>query len=225
MEISLKRPRTGKGISKRPQKKRKTRPSQMTTANRWAGPSLRAPQERKVIDIAPFTDTVTGAAPAVYLLNGVATGDDFTDRDGRRIMMKYLFFRWSVNKNNAATIGGNFRLSIVYDKQANGAAPAYTDIFAANAALSHTNLNNRSRFQILYNEFVCLQDSQAATNGGPSCAQREMFVPLNLDTQFSGTGATVASIATGALYLVYNCDITGAGVLFKATTRVRFLDF
>lgn len=197
----------------------------------WSGPALASgsgAREKKTIDldVANYEITSTGS---VTLLNGVATGDDFTDRDGRRIMMKSVYITGYTRPTDNNYSDHGCRMLIVYDKQANGAAPAVTAILKENTFSGQLNLNNRSRFQIIADKrwVVGSRDTTAtmAFAASPSNHNVKIFKSLNMDTQYSGTTAAVASIATGALYMVLIADNgAGLGSTFSGTTRVRFMD-
>lgn len=218
--------RTAPPTNKRTLKKSKTTP-QTTKANAFIGRGLKTLQEKKTIDLDPLTDAVAGGTAVLYLLNGVATGDDFTDRDGRRIFMTSLQAKFSFYVNSAAaSAGGNFRVMFFYDKQPNGAAPVVTDVLKSAAALANMNLNNRSRFQLISNKVYAIGPVTTTAIGAQSCFTDDIYRKLNLDTQYLGTTNTIASIATGSLYMLYITDIVGVAVgTFKGSCRVRFLDY
>jgi len=83
--------------------------------------------ELNTIDVnsASYVADTTGT---VTLLNGVATGDDFTDRTGRKIVMKSIYIRGLVKFIDTSSGPTLCRLIIIYDNQTNGAAPVMTDM-------------------------------------------------------------------------------------------------
>lgn len=196
----------------------------------WAGPGLGNPntEERKTIDLAPAA-YVADTTGTVTLLNGVATGDDFTDRDGRRINMKSLFITGRISPIDSNTLDTISRLIVVYDKQSNGAAPVITDVLKTANSVDQLNLNNRARFQVLVDKrfFIGRVDNTATQSFSvaPGGHMIKIFRKLNLETQFSGTTAAVASIATGSLYMITVGDgAAGLGGNFSLSTRVRFTE-
>lgn len=178
------------------------------------------------VDEATYVADTTGS---VTLLNGVAQGDDFTNRTGRKMTMKSLYIRGLV-KNVDSVSGPNLaRMIIVYDNQTNGAAPVITDILKAASSTSQINLNNRDRFRILCDQQYAIgaidNTATQAYAAGPIVFDFKLYKKLNLETIFGGTTAAVASINTGSLYMITIGDqAAGAGSLFKLTTRIRFLD-
>lgn len=193
----------------------------------WNRPVTAKP-ELKVIDIA-LTNQTVAAAGNVILLNGVATGTDFTSRIGRKIVLKSLLLRANSYYTAAVStqVGDNVRVMVVCDNQANGAAPAVTDILVAADPVSPMNLNNRDRFRVLMDKVInhagAVFAAGALTNGSPSMRSIKKYIKLNMESIYSGTGATVGSLASGALYLVligFNNNATD----FDYITRVRFID-
>lgn len=189
---------------------------------------MRGSAERKTVDLtsATYACDTTGT---VTLLNGVAIGDDFTDRDGRRTTMKSLFIRGTVYPIDETTEPTLARIIVVYDRQSNGAAPVFADLLTVTTSVAHLNLNNRSRFQIIADEqFFIGKVTTTATQtyaGSPTGHSVNIFRKLNLETQFSGTGATVASIATGSIYMfTVGNQAVNAGCIFQVATRIRFTD-
>jgi len=186
-------------------------------------PKLRD-KEAKVVDIAAaaYACDTTGS---VTLLNGVAQGDDSTNRDGRITYAKSIKLEGYVG--HAVPASGVQMLAAVYliwDKQGNGAAPAITDIFNLSSSTSPLNLNNRDRFTVLRHQAFALNTAINSINHRMS-----IYVNLNkpeFKTVYGGTGATVASINTGALYLVTLGDIAagGTGGTCITSSRFRFID-
>lgn len=180
--------------------------------------------EKKVVDVAPssFAADTTGS---VTLLNGVATGTDFNNRIGRKTVLRSLNIIGHLIPQDSAVANTLCRLIVVYDQQPNGAAPAITDVLDTADSRSQLNLNNRDRFKVLVNHMVALSDNAANQVGSPSTSLVSIYRKINMETIFSGTGATAASIASGALFMITVGDnVAGAGYNFSVSTRVRFED-
>lgn len=178
------------------------------------------------------TDTVlsnVSLVGAVQLLNGVAQGTDFTDRIGRKIILKSLFFRVNFfpSATTAAPTGTTVRLLIVYDCQTNGAAPLVSDILQSGNYDSPINLNNRDRFKVLYDKFImmCATAYTAGTlaAGDPCPKMLTKYKKMYMEQIFGGTANTVGSIQTGSIYAML---IASANNTVQADSyfRVRFED-
>lgn len=180
--------------------------------------TARGRKELKVIDTASasYAADTTGL---VTLINGVAQGTDFNTRIGRKFTMKSVLVRGDV-RVGATPASTAWRVMVVLDRQANGVAPGITDIInAANLAGVQT-LSFRDRFVVLMDKQGWLEQTDMQIR------PFKWYHKCNLEVTNSGTGATVGSIATGALYLV-TCGATGAGVtaaIVQVACRVRFTD-
>lgn len=191
-------------------------------------PMRARPGELKVIDTAnaAYVCDTTGT---VTLLNGVATGTDLTDRIGRKIFMRAVQVRGLVQPVDN-TIGQTLaRVMVVYDKQPTGGTPAITDILTASRSEAFNNLNNRDRFVVVFDaKFPIGGISDVATqavSSSPNTHVLDEYRRLNHEVIFSGTGATAASISSGALWLItIGNQAAGAGGSFVGNVRVRFND-
>lgn len=194
--------------------------------NTFGAPAFRGRgPELKTIDVTAFAAFAT--AGAVALLNGVATGSDYNTRVGRKIRMKSLLFKFSPYINAAVPNGDVIRVMIVYDNQSNAAAPTVANILQQAQWDSPINLDNRDRFKVIVDKFLPIDAfnyaAGAITTGSFTPATINEYRKLNMDSQFSGTGATIASINTGSVYLL-TISQNGSGVGYYYNSRIRFLD-
>lgn len=188
----------------------------------WAQPTLGG--ELKFIDNSA-TGTL-GLAASTFatpvLLNGCVPDATATGRIGRKIVMKSLYFRYTATLQATSTLGGNVRIILVYDKQANAAAPAITDVLLADDFRSPNNLSNRDRFTVLADEITDV----ISANGNYACSG-VIYKKLNMETMFNaGTAGTIADITTGSLYLLVgqSGQIATAAPQLVWRSRVRFHD-
>lgn len=168
----------------------------------------------------------------VALMNGVAQGVEYNQRIGRQATMKSIIFNGNVFNLATASLnafnGAYCRLVIVYDTQPNsGTIPTGTDIFVLNDPNSPLNLNNRDRFQVLMDvrkqvSAFTMNATPALTAGSPSNSYFKKYKKCNKEIIFSGVGATLGSISTGALYLCIIADAAVAALDYYV--RVRFTD-
>lgn len=194
------------------------KPNNKFTANRKLGPEV------KNIDInQSFVITASSALFAAPVdLNVVAQGNSAETRNGRKIVMKSLLFRWYCNLGATSTGGSPIRWLIVYDKQTNAAAPAMTDILTLNGFLSPMNLANSERFVVLKSwitDPISLQNNFSVAG--------ECYIPMALETVFNDTNAgTVADINTGGIFVSCSQDaaIATANGAASFYARIRFED-
>jgi len=121
------------------------------TGGFWGVNVRRKTEERKVIDVAPGT-LVADTTGTITALNLVATGTDFTNRIGRKILMRSIYIRYRVNNFDNSSVNNCSRVILVSDMQTNGALPAITDVLDTIHAESQVNLNNRDRFRIIWDK-------------------------------------------------------------------------
>lgn len=184
--------------------------------------------ELKVVDTA-LTTTIIPTTATITLLNGIATGTDYTNRIGRKITIKSILFRATVVPNTSSNTpaGDTTRHMIIYDSQPNGAAPAIADILQNSSINDPLNLNNRDRFRVLFDQYVTMEAAQYAagtlTAGSPGARQIKLYKKCNLEQIFNNTGSTVASIQTGAVYYVVISGFNNQSTSLW-TSRIRFMD-
>lgn len=160
--------------------------------------------ERKVFDGS--VNSFVANTGTILVVNGIASGTDVSGRIGRKVNM--LKLQYGFNFNNtlsrlAASTGGNdlLRISVIYDSQPNGVAPAFNDIYDAagsvNSSLCLLDVNGFDRFQELAVNWLQICD------GGPNAQHMSRVVNLKRKkVRYQGTGGGIANIATGALYIV-----------------------
>lgn len=203
--------------------------------------------EIKAIDIANVAQAFRSPAigTGIVLLNGVQAGTGFFNRVGARIEMKNLHLRGTVENQTTSTTGADLlRILIIYDRQPTGALPVIADILqtrtqtgaATTSGSSEINLDNRDRFTILRDmQFYGAPVTNTAgvlTNGPqyPGETARydiNEFIKLRgLACHFKSTSnpATIADIATGALYSVFTTDGGDALWTTNISYRMRFDD-
>lgn len=189
---------------------------------------LGAKGEKKVIDLAPAS-YACGTTGSVTALNLCATDTDFTDRVGRKILMKSVNIVGHYIPTDSAVNPTLCRVMLIYDKQPTSALPAITDILKTSDSRDQLNLNNRDRFVVLCNELVALGIQQntatQAFAGSPTDKVIHIYKKLNHEVIYSSTAATIAAVASGTLLLVTVGDnAAGADYQASVSTRVRFID-
>lgn len=185
------------------------------------------PPELKVIDTAQavYPCDTTGS---VTLVNGIAIGDDFNNRDGRQITLKSVLIQGFVGPTDASTGVNLARVMLVWDSQPNASLAAIADIFNAATATSPLNLTNRDRFRVVMDKWFA--HGPFDTTATMAVADRTVslckkYKKLNNTVTFGNTGATIASIQTGALLLVtIGTNAVNAGASLTCSVRVRFTE-
>jgi len=186
------------------------------------------PKELKLVDGA--NGTVTPNTGLVYLINGIATGDEMNTRDGRKVNIMSIHILGHQICSATSNLPGIVYVALVYDKRPGAAVPAFSDMFSLfpSGTIPFINPSNRERFSVLW----CAKGAigpytlVAPLMADSTAWQYEAFIDLTEDsvtTVFSGTGATIASISHGAIYAAVICganNVTTSSIF----TRVRFTE-
>jgi len=129
--------------------------------------------EKKWLD-TPFNIGSASSGGAILTNNLIIQqGTGESQRIGTKITLTDLMVRWAISNDNAGTgqmVSGNIRVVFLIDKQANGALPAWTDIFQDANLYTFRNLDNIDRFEILKDKIypcplVTANDATTSTSG------------------------------------------------------------
>lgn len=184
--------------------------------------------ELKFVDVT-LNATSTAAGGTTTLMNGVSQGDDYNNRQGRKVNWTSLYFRGHVAPNSGtnAPEGDVLRVMLVWDNQPNGALAAVTDVLSTANVTSPRNLNNRERFVVLSDQTYVVganaYTAGALTTGSPSPTYFSIYKKLQSSTIFGGTGSAITDINTGSLFLL-RVGKTANASLLSHTLRLRFAD-
>lgn len=183
------------------------------------------------------------------LLNSLAEGSGNYRRQDANIKMKSLRFRGNLAYTyNHKLVDGNIfgdtmRISLIYEKETQGAAPTWDTVFAnldntgavSTNFWSSVNYNETKRFRVL-REFVITMNPPAENTKG----LLNDYIVLEQDIDFyvdlkglsadwnrqQSTG-TIADMAGGALWLVPRAHISTsphATMSLEGSARLRFID-
>jgi len=178
-----------------------------------------------------LTNTALGLASAsfttpgpTFLLNGLVPDSTATGRIGRKVVLKSLLIRWSVSMAATSTLGAPVRVIVFYDKQANAAAPAVTDVLVTDSFFAPNNLSNRDRFVTISDQY----SEPIGTSTGVYVSAGNIYKKnLNLETMYNaGTAGTIGDITSGSLYIMIAQEgrIAVAAPLFSMYARIRYQD-
>lgn len=178
--------------------------------------------ELKVKDtLIDFDVNTTGE---MVLLNGIARGDDISERVGRQVNLVSVNFDASTFQS-AGGVAQNIRWAIVYDRYPNGVAPTVAQVFTVvGDPSSPRTLDNRQRFTVLASKHL-----QIMPVGVTGCLHtvKKYRALHGLSTTFNnGDAGTVADIVSGALYLLLDGTVEdGHGDCgIYGHVRVRYTD-
>lgn len=183
-----------------------------------------------------FFDTTVGSlfdATGEVLSGGqlclIPQGVTESTRVGRKCVIKSIQARGVISFLPAAGTTGTDTVSLflVLDKQANGAAAAFTDIFVGtNAVRALRNMANSSRFMIIKRWDIPM-NSTAGVSGAYSNNKKifRYYKRCNIPIEYSSTTGAITEIRSNNIFLAGGSDtdlddVTGIAANF----RVRFSD-
>lgn len=167
------------------------------------------------------------AGSGLTCLNEIPIGTDFFNRVGAKSVVKSVQIKFNIVATNNTVPGSltTVRYCLIYDRQPNGAYPAIPAILSeANAAAltlfdSGVNMTNRSRFQMIRDQFTTLD---------PAAGQLkhiDMFAQGRWDVEFGGNNNLITDIKSGSLlFMIFAVDDTAGPVLGQFQSRIRYWD-
>lgn len=166
----------------------------------------------------------TGAVLASNLVIAQGTGEN--QRIGQKVNLKDFFITFALSNDDATTNGitsGNFRIAIVLDRQANGALPAWTDVFQDGDVSTYRNLDNVDRFKILKDRtfnipIKCTNAGHTDTSGH----YKKFFFKCNLPLHYSSTTGAITELRSNNIVVMYICDVSTCN--FQGRCRIKFSD-
>jgi len=152
------------------------------------------------------------------LLNGLTLGTSATTRLGQRIRIVSVQLHLQIKQDTTALLNAT-RCWIVLDNQANGATPAFTDVFVDANPYTMRTVSGSKRFQVIWDSGqIASAGNQTAgqiTEGGIKVI--DLFRKMDAMTEFKTTNnGDITDIQTGALYFM----LAGTAVTGTSTTEV-----
>lgn len=175
-------------------------------------------RELKYVDVNTASSNVPfmTANPAAVLLNGIASGSDINQRDGRKvelhsIQLKGRFFHAGVQQV--------IRVMVVYDKHTRGLISNAADIIAdTNNPHSMLNIQNKDRYIVLFDWQVGLDPYNSVSTFD------KVYFFKGKQEHFRGTGGTVGDIESGGVLLLLGAE-NSSGVTnptYELFTRIKY---
>lgn len=199
-------------------------------------------REAKMVDTqGTVVNFISTGAPV--LISGLAVGTDMFNRIGRQVKWKHVYVRYLVRPTAAGVTGGlaanNLRISLVWDKQPNGAqataADVYRNVDSAGTAASNVycfpNEAGTKRFHILRSKIWSTPQLSAAAAGSNATLENQFADSVgswkvkvgSKTSQFSSTGSGIGNISTGTFFLLFESDIDNNYECLYST-RCEFYD-
>ena len=185
-----------------------------------------ASREPKYMETGLSVTSLT-STPQVFALSDIAQGDNYTQRNGNLVQSKYLQYEYSCNQV-AGTLPINFKMALVLDRQPNGTAPTFAQVFDTSVSQLVFTMKNiaafQERFKIL-KEDIGIATSSVGGDGGQSCYKgyidlSKLKQPDQV-TRWNGTTATSPN-TNGYYLLIVSTTVTVNECQFRGAFRYVF---
>lgn len=183
----------------------------------------------------------------ISCINLIQVGSSMFNRIGRKIQLKSVRLRFHLRTlpvTRTVPIQDVGRISIVYDKQTNGAFPTLTDVYQdteqtgtnTSTTISGLNMNNRDRFITILDKQILLPSgtltdgllTSAYPDNGENITMMDEYRKLNLSTFYKADSnpAVIGDIATGGLYFITFASFIAGSDLFQVlwNCRIKYVD-
>lgn len=191
-------------------------------------PSVHRPgSELKFLDdelVAKATIPTTGAI-ITETFNHIAQGTGESQRIGRKATLTSIHLKGYI-RLEAATHEDNstdrVRVMVVQDKQANGAAATVAQVLESQDINSFRNLENTSRFHVLYDKTSALNSSASiSTYTGAMSRSLAINIRRNIDIEYSGTSGAIAEQRSNNVFLIAISESGNSSIFYHTRTRFR----
>ncbi len=179
--------------------------------------------------------TVTGSGvelleTGLTSLQSIKEGTGQSDRIGRKIILKSIGIRLDFELNAGITSDSAhdvIRVVLVLDRQANGAAANFSDIFNTTDHNSFRDLDNPTRFTVIWDKVFSLNARTAVGNGTNNIwadlvRNIRYYKRFNIPVIFSGTTGAITEIKQNNLML-WAVSKHGGTRMTQGRIRVRFI--
>lgn len=186
------------------------------------------PAARQELKMFPTNATASTAALTYSDISvcDVVQGDDYTNRDGRKVTPVGLWLRESfIPGDTYANV--QFRRVVFIDWAYQGVAHGYADVFYNTSPMTTKSYQNTERIQIIRDDFVVLSNYLGAS-GTRGAFLNDEYIDLAKyyqqanRTQIQYSGTTGGSVSTGAIFIAILCD---KAITFSAVTNVGYQCF
>jgi len=149
------------------------------------------------------------------LLNGIPTGTDYNGRIGNVIRLHELEINLILASSQSAVRPSWVKWALVVDRQSNGSACTYAQVYDTNGGATDQLLATRNtqdwdnRFMILHEEThqIPIVAGGAVITLTPHHRFNLSAMMGNLSgVKYSSTGSTIASIASNGIFLIYTAS-------------------
>lgn len=209
-------------------RKKSVRPGYTRTAGYYGRYNTRASNELKFFDTSINTSIdSTGEVLAGGQINLVPQGTTESTRIGRKINIRAVDIKGYVAGNGITTTAEIMQICLILDKQCNGAAAGYTDVFTTNDINSFRNMAYSERFQVLKTWRMAINPMVpiiAGTSFLPPYRNFTYHKNCSIPVEFSSTTGAITEIKTNNLFIVGIASGGDDTANLTAIVRIKYSD-
>jgi len=221
---------------KTPKKKRMVKPGFTRQVGFYGRYNGSPGWEKKWFDLDLAATQVQAAGNVIPSVNLVAQGTTSNGRIGRKITLTNLAFNYYMVLREDSSYCA-CRVSVILDKQCNGAAATQGDVFQnAGDLTSYPNLANVNRFVMLYDKYFELHASTVATSTiamtvtttnttAPVNRHYKWSKRVNIPIEFSDAAVSIATVKSNNVFVIVQQASGGTNDVFiNGKFRIRYSD-
>lgn len=168
-------------------------------------------------------------------ISACTTGDDFTNREGRKVRLRAFEMRYTINNTQTGAMPSvPCRMVAFIDKETNGVSPTWSDVFESTGvnplASAPRNGSNIQRFKIIYDSGLVNVNNQGTEFSDNVYVDLEGKYP-NMITTYDGTTDVITDALQNHIWIAWcsaaaitASNSTSARVGLTCTARVSFRD-
>lgn len=148
-------------------------------------------------------------------------GDTNMLREGDKITLKNVTWRFSMQLDTAEANPTVVRFILVYDRRPNGTQAAIDDVLNGTNVYGLMNLSEdqRGRFQILHDQFWTM------ATGGTEVVYEKGFKDMkNKRVLYDATAGDITDVQQGNFFALFTAQMNSANVICNGWIRIRFVD-
>ncbi len=176
------------------------------------------------VEIKNFDSQQTNVAittvSAILPLTNISQGDTTSTRDGAQVKMVGLEMNYMILRHPDA-LQTNVRIMVVLDKQTNQAQYISTDLFedasVNDVIVTARNLDNKHRFQILYDRTHSLHDAQTTL-------VVKKYIKKDVLLRYDASTPSIADLTQNSISFLQVGTETASTPVITSFLRIRFID-
>lgn len=189
--------------------------------------------ELKFFDTAVGDQSVSGTTGVVLSssLNLIEQGNTGSDRIGRKVTLRSVHLKFKVRQaaaSGSTTTDNLFRIMVYHDKQCNGGAATAALLLASDDILGYRNLDNSSRFKILYDTTRAVYTTLSGNGTTSVSGEKQVYINVNkkcnIPLEFDASTGAITDLTSSNVGVIVWIQDSAPAVVFQMNARVRYSD-